>query len=147
MADEFKVEGLAEALRFMDELPVKVEKNIVRGMIRAAAAPVAEDAQRRAPRLRIPDPRRVIGALAISVRVMSTAVKNGVVKGGVVAGTRARNLKSKLDAFYARFVEYGTAKMTAQPYLRPAIDAKTPAAVDAAAAYVRGRVEAGELTK
>lgn len=35
------------------------------------------------------------------------------------------------DAFYGRFVEYGTAKMPARPYLRPAYDQNKEKAVQA----------------
>ncbi|HXC40333.1 MAG TPA: HK97 gp10 family phage protein, partial [Burkholderiales bacterium] len=86
MAEEFRVAGLAELYQTLEQLPLKLEKNILRGAIRAGAKVVADDARRRAPVLTEADPRRVPGALAKSVRVMSTGVKGGVVKGGVVVG-------------------------------------------------------------
>jgi len=78
---------------------------------------------------------------------MSTTIKNGMVRGGVVAGTNRKAIGSKLDAFYAAMVEFGTIKMDAKPYLRPAIDTRTPQALDVAAQYARERVEAGDLNK
>jgi HK97 gp10 family phage protein len=35
------------------------------------------------------------------------------------------------DAYYWRFVEFGTAKMSARPFMRPAFNAKRKAALDA----------------
>jgi HK97 gp10 family phage protein len=39
---------------------------------------------------------------------------------------------NKSHAFYGRFVEFGTSKMAAQPFLRPAYDAARSKAIDAA---------------
>lgn len=150
MADEFQVQGLKELHDILQQLPVRLEKNVMRGAIRAGSKPVAEEARRRAPVLKDGDPRRVMGALSKSVRVMSPNVKQGVVRGGVVAGGkssvgRGKN-KVQADAFYAHFVEFGTVNMAAQPFMRPAVDAKTNAAIEATAQYIRERVET-ELLK
>lgn len=153
MADDefFKVTGLEEAFRELEQLPVRLEKNILRGAIRAGAKPVADDARRRAPVLQEADPRRVAGALAKSVRILAVGVKNGVVKGGVAAGGAVKVGRGKAgkaaDAFYAWFVEKGTHKMAPRPFLRPAADTQTPAAIDATVTYIRGRVEAGDLKR
>lgn len=144
---QFKATGMDEAARFLQQLPVNLEKNVLRGMIRAAAKPVAEDARARAPLLKDEDPRRLRGALARSVRVMSTIVRGAVVKGGVVAGSMKKTLKSKADAFYAKWIEYGRAGQAAVPFMRQAAAAKTQAAIDAAIAYVRERVAAGDLKR
>lgn len=50
---------------------------------------------------------------------------------------RAGSGKVPKDAFYGRFVEFGTVKMTAHPFLRPAIDNNVQAAIDA----MKGRLE------
>ena len=46
------------------------------------------------------------------------------------------------DAFYARFVEFGTVKMAARPFLRPAFEAKKGEAVDAIKVYLERRIPA-----
>jgi HK97 gp10 family phage protein len=146
---EFNVKGLEEAFKALEQLPAKMEKNILRGAIRAAAKPVAEDARRRAPVLKDADPRRVAGALAKSIRIRSVNFIQGMLRGGVAAGGGVKVGRGKkavaADAFYARFVEKGTAKMSPRPFLRPAVDTKTPEAIDAATAYIRGRIDAGDL--
>ncbi len=151
MSTEFEVQGLKELFDKLQRFPVKLKKNVMRGAIRAGAKLVADEARRKAPVLSSPDPRRVMGALAKSVRVMSTGVRNGVVKGGVVAGGGKTSVgrgadKVAADVFYAHFVEYGTQKMAPQPFLRAAVDTKVQAAIDATAQYIRDRVES-ELLK
>ncbi len=151
MSTDFEVQGLKDLFDRLQQFPVKLEKNVLRGAIRAGAKLVADEARRKAPVLSSPDPRREMGALAKSVRIMSTGVRGGVVLGGVVAGGgktsvgRGQN-KVVADVFYAHFVEYGTQNMGPQPFMRPAIDTKTRAAIDATAQYIRDRVEA-ELLK
>jgi HK97 gp10 family phage protein len=146
-----KVGGLRELHDFLQQLPVRLEKNILRGMVRAAAKPVADAARAKAPVLKEDDPRRVPGALAKSVRIMSTVVRGAEVKGGVAAGGRVNVKKGRVrgetNAFYAPFVEYGTKNMAAQPFMRPAADTQFHAAIDVGAAYVRERVDAGDLKK
>ena len=135
----------------LEQLPVKLEKNVLRGAIRAGAKPVADEARRKAPVLKDFDPRRIFGELAKSVREMATGVKNGIVKGGVVAGGKSTVGRGKdkveADPFYAHMVEYGTVKMPPQPFMRPAIDTRTQAAIDATAQYIRERLASPELLK
>lgn len=174
----FDVPGFKELMDKMEQLPIRLEKSVMRGAIRAGSKIVADQARRNAPVLQTPDKRRVFGALAKSIRVMATGVKNSVVRGGVVAGGktsvgRGKN-KEAADAFYAMWVEYGhlirtagqrlmggtrskqaqraslaasgAASVPPHPFMRPAIDSKTQAAIDATAQYIRDRVES-ELLK
>lgn len=140
-----KVTGLAELNRTLQQFAVKTEKKVLRGMIRAACKPVVDAARAMAPTLKEADPRRIPGALKKSIRTMSTAQRGSMVKGGVAAGGRARLKGNDADAFYASFVEYGTVNTPPKPFMRPAADSQIGAALDAAAAYVRERLEAGDL--
>jgi HK97 gp10 family phage protein len=45
--------------------------------------------------------------------------------------TVRKGKKGGPDAFYWRFVEFGTSKMSARPFMRPAFDSKSKEAVDA----------------
>jgi hypothetical protein len=85
---ETHVKGLADLQRFLDTLPAKLERNVVRGAMRAAARtalPVARG-----------NINSVSGELAESLKVGARA------RGGVVTGYVSTKV------FYARFVEYGT---------------------------------------
>ncbi|PVY81055.1 HK97 gp10 family phage protein [Cupriavidus alkaliphilus] len=44
------------------------------------------------------------------------------------------------EAFYGRFLEYGTSKMAAQPFLRPGFEAKKKAAAAAVSAVIQEKV-------
>lgn len=48
---------------------------------------------------------------------------------------------NKKDAFYARFVEFGTSKMAARPFLRPAYDAARAKALQAANERMQAEVK------
>ena len=174
MADETTIVGGRELAQFLAQLPVKVEKNIMRAALRAGAAVIREEARQHVP--------VQLGALRRSIRV-STGDKNGLVQATVKAGD--------CRAFYAHMVEYGTQgllfnveederpvnyRLTRKrgaltrvsmrtvnrnvlrignnfvgptvshpgarpgPYMRPALDSKSGAAVAAVAAKVRERL-------
>lgn len=102
MSDLVHVKGLSELQKFLDQLPAKVERNVLRGALRAAAKEVL-----------LPQARANInsdsGELAKSLRV-SVRAKRGTVTASV-----------KSDLFYARFVEYGTRQhwVSVKPEARP----------------------------
>lgn len=148
---ELKINGLQALDQALSELPLKVERNIVRGMLRAAAAVIVGQAKQRVP-VRS-------GRLAKSIRARS-GLRNGRPQAQVrVGGT------GKGAAWYAHLVEFGAAPhdikprsrkslflaglareivhhpgATAHPFMRPAMDASHLAAAEAAAAYARKRL-------
>jgi HK97 gp10 family phage protein len=138
-------QGLDELYRRLQELPVKLEKNIMRGAIRAGTKPIVEEAQRLAPQMQVETPWRTPGALKRSIRSMSVRVQSsGLIRGGVIAGSRRKTgsgLKRVADVFYAYWLEYGTVKMAARPFMRPAMQSKSQNAVDAMATYIRERID------
>lgn len=143
MAD-VHVKGLEDLQKFLDELPAKVEKNIIRSALRAGAKLIQQQA------------------------VANVPVKSGELRNSLKISTRARvgrvtaSVKTKL--FYARFVEFGThahniaaktgwlsfggifAKSVQHPgarphpFLRPALDATASAAVVAVGEQVKKRL-------
>lgn len=90
MANEFQVQGLKELHNMLQQLPVRIERNIMRGAIRAGANVYRDAARLAAP---VDD-----GLLKRSIKTGSTNVKRGKVV--VNIGT---------DLYYARMVEFGTA--------------------------------------
>jgi HK97 gp10 family phage protein len=151
-SSDFEVKGLVELKRALDDLPNKIQNNIMRGAMRAGAKVLAEEAARNI--------HSVSGTLADSIRV-STRMKGDTVVGRVVVGDKGK--KGRASAFYARFVEFGTAahvikarapnRMLAvgvaqvqhpgarkKPFLRPALDSKGRDAVEAMREYVRRRL-------
>jgi HK97 gp10 family phage protein len=108
---EVRIRGASDLKAFMESLPAKVEANVMRSAMRAGANVVAQEARARVP--------VNTGRLRESIRV-TTGRKGGKVYATVKAGgqdTRKRvvttgggKLKVRYDnAYYAQWVEYGTA--------------------------------------
>ena len=93
MADDQTIIGGRELDAFLQQLPVKVERNILRAAMRAGAAEYRKMIQARVP--------VVHGILRKSVRV-TTRSKKGTVTASVKIGNGM--------AYYAHMVEYGTKK-------------------------------------
>lgn len=53
----------------------------------------------------------------------------------------AGSTKADGPAFYARFVEFGTSKMAARPFMRPAFEKSASAAIDAVKAGLEKAIE------
>lgn len=132
MADETSANltGFRELAAAMRELGARTAKNTLRRAVSAGAAVVRNEARSRAPvdtgemkkdiqMKREKDQRG--GPLAARFSVF---VRSG--KKSRLAG-RARDVQK--DSFYWKFVEYGTSKMPAQPFMRPSFESTKEEAV------------------
>lgn len=147
MDDEVIVGG-RELANFLQQLPVKVEKNILRAALRAGGIVFREEARDNVP---VED-----GDLKASIRV-TTRMKRGTIYASVKAGgrraphwhwvefgTKPHKIKAKKQAALAfggkiaRTVDHPGARP--KPYMRPALDAKSSAAIAAVAAKIRERL-------
>jgi len=149
MADLVNVKGLADLQKFLDQLTPKMEKNVVRGGLRAGANVIKPVAQANI--------HSVSGELAKGLKVGSRA------RGGTVTAT----LKTTgPHAYVANWVEFGTRPhiitsrdanalsiggvafvkavqhpgATPHPFLRPALDTQAQAAVVATGEYIKRRL-------
>lgn len=91
MTEIIKTKGMAELQKMLDTLPAMIERNILRGAMKAAAKPVLAAAKQNAA--------VASGELRDSLRITDSVRKGN--KAQVYAAV-------KTDAFYARFVEFGT---------------------------------------
>lgn len=149
---ETKVNGLAELDKALATLADKLQRNVVRGALRAGAKQIEVEAKAQLAR----NQSVHTGALRDSVRV-SVRLVRGVPKATISAGSK--------KAWYAKLVEFGTTKhiiqakqskglffgginraqvnhpgATKRPYMRPALDAASAKAIEAYAAYIRKRL-------
>lgn len=148
MAD-IHIKGLSELQKYLDTLPAKIEKNVVRGAMRAGMKVVLPVVQSMVP------------------------TKTGLLKAGLKLGTRSRGGRVTAyvkatgpHAYLARWMEYGTkahrisgrkggflsfggkvVKAVDHPgikdpkkFMRPALDSQAGAAVVAAAQYMKARL-------
>lgn len=144
MATYAKLDGLKESVAALRALPAQfASKNggPIRRALFAAAKPMRDNAQARAP--------MATGNLSAQVyiyrdrnpKASTGATERFVIGVRTARGRRARgrlnrrlgrvtqNYSQRGDAFYWVFVEFGTAKMRAQPFLRPAFESHKNTAV------------------
>jgi HK97 gp10 family phage protein len=135
-----KVEGLAELHRKLLELPARIERNVVRRAVYAGAAVIRDDMRERAPIYtgEVSEGHPPPGTLKKSIYVKYIPEKSRggrtVYYVGVRHGKSRQHVGKKdinRDAYYFRFIEFGTEKMAAQPFMRPAFDSKQGAALGA----------------
>lgn len=123
-----QITGLRDFQAKLREIPKTLRRRVLRNALAAGARIVRDEAKRRAPVLASENrqtPYRAIGTVrrAISVRTSKADRREGNV--GVFVNVRpakagTRGAKSPRDPFYWRFLEFGTSKMAARPFLRPA---------------------------
>lgn len=140
-----RVEGLDQLLKNMQQLPRElVSKNggLVRSALFQATKLVREDVRARAPRDTGNLARNVIAvrdrnpqAAGASERYLISVRRKRQTKAAKAKAVKKANGKIDYrksgDAFYWRFVEFGTQNAPAQPFLRPGFEAQKQPAVDA----------------
>ena len=130
-----KVEGLSQIHKALSELGRKVSNKIAVKAMREGGKIVREQARQNAPVLSQSTPYRRAGTLKKAIKSSTKVLKNGKI-GTVV---RVKELTTKQietfkvrsgkkgalnpkDPYYWRFLEFGTSKMPAKPFLRPAFE-------------------------
>ncbi|MGU3577095.1 HK97-gp10 family putative phage morphogenesis protein [Brucellaceae bacterium C25G] len=104
----------------------QIAKDQIRQALEASADEIVEMAKRLAPVLKEPDGRRKAGALRDSIDwTWGKAPKGAITLGKVAEASLAGDLTITIyagnsEAFYARWVEFGTQNSKAQPYFYPA---------------------------
>ena len=138
VAVQYKVAGLRALDQALHELPDSLQKGALSTGVRAGARVIGLAARRRAPKDTGKLQRNIVWqknqkfsrrgrvAFDIAVRVSKAAQGGGAsksIQGGEAYGPN--------DAYYWYFVEFGTRKMAAQPFLRPAAEENQRAAITA----------------
>lgn len=151
MADSKNLTGFKELADALRSLGPKVARNGLRRAVSAGAAVIRDDARQRAPvatgemrrDIMIKRERDARGGDTFGAKY-SVFVRSG--KKSRLAG-KGRNVQK--DSYYWKFVEFGTSKMAARPFLRPAFASKRDAAVDAMGQKLGEAIEVAvkEVTK
>jgi len=145
MADDVTIEGLDGVLDAMSKLTDKVQRKAVTSALRAGAKPVQAAARRNAQA--IDDPAtaekiyRQITTRALGKKLVRKLGADAGVGVGVLNSHNDHKRDQKkdgVDAYhYAWFIEEGTAHQKAQPFMRPAGESESGAALDAIAASLK----------
>lgn len=145
MADQISIQGLEGLLRSLRQAPRAIQGRAVQTGMRKGGNIIRDDARRRAPResgfmvsqivTRRADARsRQRAGVGAGGEYFTIGVKTG--RRRKFANTKRNRRKGRAGkayeetgwAYYWRFVEFGTKKMRASPFLTPAGEAKGPEA-------------------
>jgi HK97 gp10 family phage protein len=128
------LEGYDDLFKLLGQLPERLAKNAMTGAPTAAAKLVRDEIRVNA-RARFPLSRTLVRA----IKHRRASTKGDDLRAFVFV---ERGTGAQYDAFYWRFLEYGTVKMGAKPFVRPGIDNSRGKVGDAMAAHIRKRFDA-----
>ena len=128
-----RIDGLKEVQNALKELPKEIQKRPLRSAVSAGAKVIADDAINKAPQGETGNLRKSI--YRYRSRSQSPTGKEtflvGVRKGKAKYSNTSRNRRlgrvgktyqTQGEAYYWRFVEFGTSSQPARPFLRPAFE-------------------------
>lgn len=129
------VKGLKELDAALAELPQKLARKAVVDSLAAGARIVAKDAKRRIPRDTGLTQKQIVvrrrrNVARVAGKGFRTVGLSTVIVG--VVGDRGH---------IAQFIEKGTSRMPARPFLRPALDSQAPAALNTFKERLRVAIE------
>ena len=124
-----RIEGLDELKRKLAEIPRAMRKRVLRNALAAGAREVRDVAKRNAPVMTLGTslsaPYRKPGTVRQAIRVRTSKADRRAGDVGVFVNVKPakagqRGARSPNDPFYWRFLEFGTRKMAARPFLQTA---------------------------
>ena len=127
-----RIEGLDNLKRKLAEVPKAMRKRVLRNALAAGAREVRDVAKRNAPVMTLGTslnaPYRKPGTVKQAIRVRTSKADRRAGDVGVFVNVRPakagqRGAKNPNDPFYWRFLEFGTKKMQARPFLQRATSA------------------------
>lgn len=150
-AETVRIEGLAELNRALRELPQRIANRGLRTAVYAGAKVIRDEARHRAPKAAqsLGTKQPPAGTLKRSVIMKHIRELSGggrqtfyvLVRQGKKYRNQGKRGNLSQDAWYWRFVEFGTRKMAARPFLRPALESRRREAVEAIKGRLAQRIE------
>lgn len=117
-----------EVMKALHNLPINIQKNVMVGATRASAKVVSDEAKRLVP---VDE-----GTLKKSIGITKRRSKQK----NIVSFSVSPRKGGKNDGFYGRFIELGTSKMSAKPFLRPALEKSVEETLKASKDYIAKRL-------
>ena len=108
------IDGMSELNAMLDDIAPREARNLNRAVIHGIAATIAKDAKANAP-------KGDSGNLKKAIKAKRRRPKNPDKPFSDVMVEHGKGAKN--DGFYWRFLEYGTQRIAARPFIQPAIDA------------------------
>lgn len=136
-----KIEGLKELQQALDQLPKEIQGRPLRSAVSYGAKAVVEDVKSKVP---VGETGILKSAVyryrsrrdsATGRETFFVGIRQGKAQYKDTAYNRrkgrvGKTYKTAGEAYYWRFLEFGTAKMAARPFLRPAFEATKSRAVE-----------------
>jgi len=137
-----QINGLADLEKRLLAFPDKLASNILSGAIRAGAVVIQKEARERAPRS---DKAHYLGKGSKRVLIQPGTLKKSIKVRKAPRKTRSVPIEywvyvSK-KTWYWKFPEFGTSKMAAQPFMRPAFEIMKEKATERIREYLAARIE------
>lgn len=111
-----KIEGMEDLDRVLGQMAPRASRNLMRSTIQGIAQEIAKESKRKAPKDK--------GVLRKAIKAKRRRPRNPDKPFSDVIVTHGRG--AKYDAFYWRFVEFGTQDRPEHPFIRPAVDLMRP---------------------
>lgn len=119
---EVEVEGLKELEDNLSQLPEDLAKKVLRAAARKAMQSMRDRVAANTPRGSAPLKKGRTVRLAEGILMSATLRSDGVKGASILVRVGLRVRPKEQSVFYGRFLEFGTAKMAARPFMRPAFD-------------------------
>ncbi len=123
------VTGTDALLKALKQFPENIQKNVMTGAVRAAAKPIIDDARANVP----VDSGNLKKSIGVVKRKSDDKTK---IHFSVTPRKGGKN-----DGFYGHMIEFGTSKMAAQPFMRPAFEKQDQQSIEAAKKYMAKRID------
>lgn len=147
---EIRIDGL-DALKFaLDQLPKRVANKHMRAAVASGARVIRDEAKAKAPVYTgevsqgHPPPgtlkRSIVSKFIKEQSSNARQVYYVTVRKGKQYQKQGKKGTLSQDAFYSHMVEFGTVKMAAKPFMRPAFDTKKDSAVSTIASTIQTRI-------
>ena len=116
-------------LKALKQFPTNIQKNVMTGAVRAGAKVVGDEVKQNVP--------IDSGNLKKSIGIVKRRTKN---KSIIMFSVTPRK-GGKYDGWYGKFLEFGTSKMNAVPFMRPAYENQSNQSIKATKEYLAKRID------
>ena len=124
-----EIKGLKELSKALKAFPENIQNNILNSAIRAGIVTIQKEAKKNVPKRK----RKLEKAIVIKKRRPKN--KNMIkYQLGIRQG-------SKDDAYYGHIVEFGSSKMEAKPFMRPALESKADEVINEVRKKMQQRID------
>lgn len=142
------ISGLSDLDKQLRQFTERLQKNVLTGGVRAGANVFRKEARSQAAVAEKSIIRAFHGQkITVQPGFMKKKIASWKIRRSPYAVTFSIGMSgwkdrySKFFPFYWRFVEFGTSKMAARPFLRPAYEAKKMEAIEAMKKYMATRID------